>query len=663
MASFSKSDTEKPTDKGNAENSTNNGKNHLFQPVSEEPKYAPPQAEIDPDKSKGWLKRLWPLLKSHPKILTVGIIFSILTLGTQAFVPYISRWAIDAAENGNRSTLFTTVLVIIGLAIVRAFAGNIYRSSFFKLAFNIDSDLRSHLYKHLTRLSFSFYDHTVSGEIVSRANSDIRSIQILFAFAPLGATALLVFVIAFILMLTIHVLLTLIALSMIPLVYFLGNRFRDIVFPLSWITQARLAGVATIVDESTNGAHVVKAFSAEEHQVHLLAKASKQVRWSVLETIKARARYNPLIEALPKLGMAVVLGYGGWLVLDDQVSIGTLFAFNAYVIMSLVPFRMLGFLIIQARRSAAAASRVYEIIDTPVDLKDPADAKDLLKPAGNIQFENVFFTYPTRGGVNGDVDDISGLEKNEELDLTRQEVLSGVSFTIEAGESVAIVGATGSGKSSIVRLLARFYDVTSGNIKIDGKDIGSLTQNSIHHHVGIVFDDPFLFSTTLAENIAFANPLANQEAIQNAAIRSQSHDFIMQLPDGYNTIIGERGYTLSGGQRQRIALARVFLANPTILALDDATSAVDVGTEARIHDFLKEKISDTHSSSTILIIAHRLSTIALADRILLLDDGHIIATGTHQELLEGNPRYREILTEVTKEAEIKEDTDDTMELD
>ncbi len=602
-----------------------------FQPVNIDPGYPEPRATIDPDQGKGWIKRLVPLVKSHPRILVVGIIFGIVALGAQAIVPYLGRLAIDAAGEGNRDNLTRLIIILSILPFLRAIAGTIYRSAFFKLAFRIDADLRSLLYSHLTRLSFSFYDRTVSGEVVSRANSDIRSIQILFAFAPLGITSLLIFVIALGLMLTIHIPLTLIALSTLPVVYYLGARFRDIVFPLSWITQARLAEVATIVDESANGTHIVKAFSAEKNQVRLLARAARRVQWSTTETIYARARYNPAIEALPKLGMAAVLGYGGWLVIDGQVSIGTLFAFNAYVIMSLVPFRMLGFLIAQARRSAAAAQRVYEILDSPVDLEDSPDAFHLQKPAGHIEFKDVYFSYPS-AHQNNAAD--SGAEPAE-----RAQVLSGVSFSVNPGETVAIVGATGSGKTSIARLMARFYDVSSGEVLIDEINVKSVTQTSLHHYVGIAFDDPFLFSMSLADNIAFARPDASIEDIQLAAKKAQAHDFITRLPEGYETVIGERGYTLSGGQRQRVALARIFIANPAVLILDDATSAVDVETESRIHTEIKKH------TSTILVIAHRLSTIALADRILLLDNGIITDSGTHLELLDTNPRYREILAE------------------
>ncbi len=609
-----------------------------FQPVSVDSGYPEPKATIDSDINKGWLKRLFPLVKSHPGVLAVGIIFGILALGAQAIVPYIGRLAIDAVEDANRSNLIRFIIVLSILPFIRAIAGSLYRSAFFKLAFRIDTDLRNLLYAHLTRLSFSFYDRTVSGEVVSRANSDIRSIQILFAFAPLGITSLLIFVIALGLMLTIHIPLTLIALSTLPLVYYLGARFRDVVFPLSWITQARLAEVATIVDESTNGTHIVKAFSAEKEQVRLLAKAARRVQWSTTETINARARYNPAIEALPKLGMAAVLGYGGWLVIDGQVSIGTLFAFNAYVIMSLVPFRMLGFLIAQARRSAAAAERVYEILDSPIDIADSPDAFHLQKPAGHIQFKDVYFNYANADQDNSNADQDSALDSKP---AERAQVLSGVDFSVNPGETVAIVGATGSGKTSIARLLARFYDATSGQILIDGIDVKSVTQVSLHHYVGIAFDDPFLFSMSLADNIAFARPDASMEEIQKAARAAQAHEFISHFPKGYETVIGERGYTLSGGQRQRVALARIFIANPAVLVLDDATSAVDVETESRIHTEIRKH------TSTILVIAHRLSTIALADRILLLDNGKIADSGTHKELLDTNPRYREILAEAT----------------
>ena len=614
-----------------------------FQPVHFVSGYTQPKANIDPNKKKGWVKRLYPIVRSHPLTVAAGIIFGLISVVSQAFVPYVIRWGIDAAESTSDSAtadLQRSIFIVGILGIARAAAGVYYRSSFFKLAFGVDSDLRNLVYSHLTRLSFAFYDRTVSGEIVSRANTDIRSIQLFFAFAPLGITSLMVFVIALGLMLTIHIPLTLVALSVIPFTYYLGIKFRNIVFPLSWITQSRLAEVATIVDESTNGAHVVKAFSAEKEQVKLLAQAAKRVRWSLTETIRSRAKYNPVIEALPKLGMAGVLGYGGWLVIEGQISIGTLFAFSAYVIMSLVPFRMLGFLIMQARRSAAAAERVYEILDTPVDIPDAEDAEDLDKPAGNIRFENVHFTYPT-----SDLNPEGSTDIESNGFATREPVLKGISMEIKAGETIAIVGATGSGKSTIARLLARFYEFDSGEILIDGKDIRGLTQTSLRHYVGLVFDDPFLFSMSLSDNIAFASPGADQAEIQQAAEYAEAHNFITGLPEQYETVIGERGYTLSGGQRQRVALARVFLCNPAVLILDDATSAVDVETESRIHQNIKNR------TSTILVMAHRLSTITLANRVLLLDNGTITDSGTHEELLERNHRYREILAE-TMEGEI-----------
>ena len=582
---------------------------------------------IDPDQTKGWVRRLSPLVKKHPWVVTMGIIGAILALSAQSIIPYITGWAIDAVQDDNRSSLNLSLWILGSLALTRTIFGAVYRSAFFRLAFRIDANLRNLLYQRLTQLSFSFFDRTVSGEVVSRANTDIRSIQILFAFAPLGITALLIFFVAIVVMFTIHIYLALVTLSTLPAVYYLSMRFRNIIFPLSWISQSRLAEVATVVDESTNGAHLVKGFAAERQQVKLLARASKRVQWSMVETINARARFNPAIEALPRLGLAAMLGYGGWLVMDGQISLGDILVFNTYVIYVLVPFRMFGFLIMQARRSAAAAERVYEILDAPLEIKDAKDAEPLPdEMQGSVIFEDVHFTYPTS-------------QDSDDDKFSRGEVLSGVSLEVQPGETVAIVGATGSGKSSISRLLARFYDVDSGQILVDGKDVRDLTLTSLRSQIGIVFDDPFLFSASLSENIAYARPDADFLEIKAAAQAAQAHNFIEALAEGYETIVGERGYTLSGGQRQRVALARIFLANPKILVLDDATSAVDVNTEAKIHKAIRSR------NSTILVIAHRLSTISLADRIILLDEGRIVDSGTHKELLDTNSRYNEILSE------------------
>lgn len=604
-----------------------------LEPVAVEALHQSPRANVDPDTELGWIRRLLPVIRVHKRPLYVGLSTGLLALVLQVAVPAVARVAIDAARDGQRDRLTTFVIVLFALAVGRFIFGALYRFSMFELAWGVETDLRALLYRHLTTLSFSYYDRTQSGQVISRANSDIRSIQLLLAFAPLIGMSVLAFLLAFAFMLTIHVPLTLVALSTLPGVYIFGQRLRHSVFPLTWVSQARMAELATIVDENINGTRVVKSFAAEERQVGLLAKSAEHVRWANVEAIRARARYNPLIEALPRAGMALVLLYGGFLAIDGKVSIGTLFAFSAYVIMLQAPFRMFGFVVLQAQRAAASAARVYEVLDETPDIVDNPGATDLMPTGGRVEFRDVHFRYPSTT--------VNPTDHPHADEHVRPSVLNGLDLTIESGETVAIVGRTGSGKSTVARLLARFYEASAGEILIDDQRIDMVTLASLRHHVGLVFDEPFLFSTSVRDNIAYGRPLADIDDVVAAAKAAQAHEFISDLEFGYNTVVGERGYTLSGGQRQRIAIARTLLENPPVLVLDDATSAIDVNVEDAIHQALKELLEHR----TTVLIAHRLSTIALADRVVLLDGGRIVATGTHQELLANEPRYVHILAE------------------
>lgn len=631
-----------------------------------------PKARIHPDKSLGWLRRLWPLVAAHRLLVVIGIVGGLVALATQVAVPAVVGRAIDAAGDNflagddSPGDLLVMVWVLVALGVARFAFSAAFRYSLFKLAFRIDTELRALIYEHLGKLSFSYYDRTQSGDVISRANSDIRSIQIFFSFAPIAVISVLIFVFAFALMLVIHVPLALVTMCTMPAVHYFGMRFRRTVFPLSWITQARMAEVAGIVDENINGTRVVKSFAAEKQQIRVLSKSAQRLRWAATATVEARARFNPLIEALPRLSMMLVLLYGGWLAIDGQVSIGTLVAFNAYVIMLQLPFRLIGFLLTQGQRAAASAKRIYEVLDEEPAVADAEDAQPLPDCQGEVRFEDVWFAYPrgvgTEDGVEEDAaeSDISrngllrnslskdGLSKNSIAEASinireaaRESVLRGVDLAIQPGETVALVGATGCGKSTIARLVARFYDVDSGTVSIDGRDVRELQLESLRSHVGIVFDEPFLFSESLADNIAYGRPDATREEIIAAAAAAQIHEFIDELPKGYDTVVGERGYTLSGGQRQRVALARVLLERPSVLILDDATSAVDVHVEAAIHAALHEHLQ----GRTTILISHRLSTIELADRVLLMRDGKIAAQGTHAELMASDPHYAQILTD------------------
>lgn len=593
----------------------------------------PDDADPPPSRRPRFLKRLGPLIARRRRALLAMVAVGAVAVATQVAAPAVARGAIDAAVEGDRSGL-TRLTVILGIVGVGRFAsGAALRLGLFRIAYDVEADLRDEIHRHLTRLPYSFYDRTQSGDVISRANSDIRSIQIYLAFAPLVLTLGLVFVFAFAYMLTVDVVLTLVALSTLPGVYVTAQRMRDRVFPLSWVTQARLAELAGRVDENVNGVRVIKSFAAEADQITALARSARRIRWANERSIDYRAHYSPLIEALPRVGTGLVLLYGGWLAIDGEVSVGTLFAFSAYVILLQLPFRMVGFLMLQGERANVAADRIFEILDTEPDIVDRPDAVDPGRLRGDIVFDDVTFRYPSAppsAGTNG--------ERRSDV-----AVLRGLDLHIAAGETVAIVGRTGSGKSTIPRLVGRFYDVTGGRVLVDGHDVRDVALHQLRSQVAMVFDEPFLFSKSLHDNIAYGRPGASRDEVITAARVARAHEFVAELPEGYDTIVGERGYTLSGGQRQRIAIARAVLVDPAVLVLDDATSAIDVGVESAIHDGLRGLLG----RRTTILIAHRISTIALADRVVLLDEGRIVASGSHDDLLADDPRYAAVLADLT----------------
>ena len=598
--------------------------------------YPPPKNSINPNSELGWIKRLLPVARSHKRPLIIGVCIGSVALILNVAVPAIAKEAIDSTIAGNRGDLaiWAFILVVVGLG--RFATGALYRISLFRVAWGVETDLRALLYSHLTKLSFSYFDRTQSGQVISRANSDIRSIQVLLAFGPLIGMSIISFVLAFCFMMTLHIPLTLVALCSLPGVYFFGQKLRHSVFPLTWVSQARLAELATIVDENINGTRVVKSFAAEKQQISLLQKAARHIEWVNVQTIKERAKFNPVIEALPRVGMAIVLLYGGLLAIDGQVSIGTLFAFNAYVIMLQAPFRMFGFLLLQTQRASASATRIFEVLDEKPEITDAPSAVKLTGVRESICFQGVNFSYA--GPQSPDV---------KKKQHTKSGIITNLDLSINAGETVAIVGMTGSGKSTISRLLTRFYEADSGSILIDGIDIKKIQLHSLRQQIGIVFDEPFLFSTSISENISYGKPDASEIEIHEAARKAQALGFITDLEAGFSTVIGERGYTLSGGQRQRIALARCLVEKPSVLILDDATSAIDVGVESLIHEALKTSLEET----TTLLIAQRLSTIALADRVVFLEDGAISDEGSHSSLLSRNATYASIIAESNPETE------------
>ena len=610
-----------------------------LEPVNVKPRFADPKAKIDQDKSKNWFRRVLPILLANKWSFSMGITLMITTMMLGVSVPALIGKLVDSIEpallTGETNNFIFLVTVIFIISFVRFFGAAVGSYQLGRVSNQLEADLRSVVYNHLFTLSFSFFDKTQTGQLISRANSDIKTIQMFLMIAPMLLTSLLSFAFAAIYMLSVHLTLALASMIAIPLVFFLSVKLRRLTFPLSWLTQARQADVAVIVDENINGQRIVKSFAQEMMQVNLLARAAKKLQWVQVRSVDVSAFYNPLIENLSVLGSVLVWVYGGWLVIEGEIALGSLVAFTMYLMMIQMPFRFLGWMLMLEQRAKASAGRIFEILDETSEIKDKENKVEIEKLKGEVSFKNVHFAY------------------------AEEPILKGLSFEVEPNETVAIVGQTGSGKSTIIRLLSRFYDVNKGSISVDGVNVQDMGVRNLHYHVTQVLDEPFLFSVSIRDNIAYGRPDASMDEIIQAAKAAEAHDFIEQTSDGYDTIVGERGYTLSGGQRQRLGIARALIVDPSILILDDATSAIDVKIEAKIHKSLLKLLN----KRTTILIAHRLSTINLADRILVLDEGEIIASGTHEELLRDEPRYSEILAqqstkEIIEEEQGEEETDE-----
>ena len=610
-----------------------------LEPVNVKPRFADPKAKIDQDKSKNWFRRVLPILLANKWSFSMGITLMITTMMLGVSVPALIGKLVDSIEpallTGDTNNFIFLVTIIFIISFVRFFGAAVGSYQLGRVSNQLEADLRSVVYNHLFTLSFSFFDKTQTGQLISRANSDIKTIQMFLMIAPMLLTSLLSFAFAAIYMLSVHLTLALASMIAIPLVFFLSVKLRRLTFPLSWLTQARQADVAVIVDENVNGQRIVKSFAQEMMQVNLLARAAKKLQWVQVRSVDVSAFYNPLIENLSVLGSVLVWVYGGWLVIEGEIALGSLVAFTMYLMMIQMPFRFLGWMLMLEQRAKASAGRIFEILDETSEIKDKENIVEIEKLKGEVSFKNVHFAY------------------------AEEPILKGLSFEVEPNETVAIVGQTGSGKSTIIRLLSRFYDVDKGSISVDGVNVQDMGVRNLHYHVTQVLDEPFLFSVSIRDNIAYGRPNASMDEIIQAAKAAEAHDFIEQTSDGYDTVVGERGYTLSGGQRQRLGIARALIVDPSILILDDATSAIDVKIEAKIHKSLLKLLN----KRTTILIAHRLSTINLADRILVLDEGEIIASGTHEELLRDEPRYSEILSqqstkEIVEEEQGEEETDE-----
>jgi ATP-binding cassette, subfamily B, bacterial len=589
-----------------------------FAPSGIESRYRPPRAWIDPDTRKSWLGRARPIVLSHKRTLLTALGLSFVALLLQVQIPNLLNDAVTNSLERHTVALSHYTWLVFGLAVAAGVSAYVSRLFLTRTAYAIEFDLRNMLYVHLTRMEFGFYDRVQTGQLISRANSDIRSVQMYLTFGPAILVQCAIAAVAFIYMLTIDVPLAIVAMSTIPFVFVLSVRMRKSMFPVSWLIQSRLAEIATIVDENINGVRVVKSFVAEPRELKTLAEAADRLKWSYIKDADLRARFTPAVQNLPQVGLALILIVGGLLVIHGHLGVGAILAFSAYLVILQAPFQLLGMLVMLGQRASASAKRIYEVLDEQPTILDSPEALDLVRCDGDVEFDEVDFAY-----ADGPL------------------VLHDFSLQLRPGETVAMVGRTASGKTTVSRLLPRFYDVDSGTIRIDGHDVRELSIASLRSKIGVVLDEPFLFSISIRDNIAYGRPDASLEEVREAARAAGAEEFILQLPQGYDTIVGERGYTLSGGQRQRVAIARTLLVNPPILVLDDATSAVDVQVEQAIHDGLRVLMQ----GRTTLIVAHRLSTIGLADRVVLLDGGKIVADGTHHELMESSPLYVEVLAQ------------------
>jgi ABC-type multidrug transport system fused ATPase/permease subunit len=556
-----------------------------------------------------------------------------------------------------------------------------------RLSLGVEYDLRKLLYGHLQQLELGFFDRQQTGQLMSRGTVDLQAVRFFLGYGLVFILqSILTIVLAGIVMIATEPRLGLISLAPVPFVVLISYRYGRRARPAIQETQQRIAELTADAEENISGVRVVKAFAREPRQLQRFQGSVGRVFTQAMVATRLEARYNPMIGFLPQLGLAAVLLIGGNAVIHAHLTLGQFTAFYLYLNMLIAPMRTLGVILNLAQRATASGARLFQVLDRPPRLSAPPGAPPLPPGSGHVQMQGVTLRYDdtdefgaaystnapdfatsvvasspagTPGGVsngasaaNGGAsaqgyanssagDPPSAATPNGFAAKTHaaRAVLSDIDLDIPAGRTVALVGATGSGKTSLASLISRLYDVSAGRVLLDGADVREVNLRSLRQAVAVVSDDPFLFSETVAENIAYAHPDATPEAIEAAARRAQAHEFIERLPDGYDTRVGERGLTLSGGQRQRLAIARALLADPRVLILDDATSSVDASTERQI----KLALDEAMAGRTTLIIAHRLSTIALADEIIVLDHGRIAAHGDHQELLEVSELYREIV--------------------
>src|SRR3954467_6656020 len=562
----------------------------------------------------GTFWRLLTFLRPYRRGVIVSFALAAVAMGTGVLIPFLVGRTIDEIRKGE-TNLWPLAWAILGAALIRMVFSVARRLIAGRVSPGVEYDLRNRMYRHLQSLELAFFDEQQTGQLMSRSTVDLQSVRFFLGYGLIFILqSLVTIVVAAAVMLALNVELGLLALAPAPLIFIVAFRYGRKNRPASQEVQQRIAELTAEVEESVGGIRLVKAFAREDRQLERVRERARRVFDQSMVSTRLRAFYNPFIGFLPNIGLAIVLLVGGRQAINGQITLGEFVAFYGYVNLLVSPVRMLGIALGMAQRAVASGARVFEVLDRQPEMTVPAGAPDLPAGDGHVEIRGVSFGYD------------------------EEPVLRDVDLDVPAGRTIAIVGGTGSGKSTLVSLLPRLYDPDEGSVSIDGADVNSVRLESLRSQVGLVSDDPFLFSDTIAGNIAYARSDAPQEAIEDAARRADIHDFIVSLPDGYDTLVGERGVTLSGGQRQRVAIARALVMDPRVLILDDATSSVDATTEAAIKRALRELME----GRTTFIIGHRLSTIALADEIVVLEGGRITARGTHDELVETSDLYREI---------------------
>jgi ATP-binding cassette subfamily B protein len=560
--------------------------------------------------------RLLGFLRPYRRGVIVSFALAAVAMGTGVLIPFLVGRTVDEIRKGE-TNLWPLAFAILGAGLIRIAFSVARRLIAGRVSLGVEYDLRNRMYQHLQSLELAFFDEQQTGQLMSRSTVDLQAVRFFLGYGLIFILqSLVTILVAAGVMLALNVELGALALLPAPLIFVVAYRYGKLNRPASQEVQQRIAELTAEVEENVGGIRLVKAFAREERQLGRVRDKARRVFDQSMVSTRLRAFYNPFIGFLPNIGLAVVLLVGGRQAVRGQITIGEFVAFYGYVQLLVSPVRMLGIALGMSQRAVASGARVFEVLDRQPGMTVPEGALDLPPGDGHVEFREVSFTY-------------EGAE---------EPVLDGIDLDVPAGRTVAIVGGTGSGKSTLVSLLPRLYDPTQGSVAIDGAEVNAVRLESLRGQVGLVSDDPFLFSDTLSGNIAYARADASQEVVEDAARRADIHDFIAGLPDGYDTLVGERGMTLSGGQRQRVAIARALVMDPRVLILDDATSSVDASTEASIKRALRELME----GRTTFIIGHRLSTIALADEIVVLEAGRIVARGTHEELLEASELYAEI---------------------